>query len=70
MPDSNVYTIDAMSDLDGRKMPVGVDYDAVTIGDYRFPLAAVPMLKAVIDTAAIRAASKQADMDEEDRCLS
>jgi hypothetical protein len=56
MPDSYMYEVGRITDLDGCEVPFGVDYDAVTVDYHRFPLTAVPLLRAVIDTAAARAA--------------
>jgi hypothetical protein len=56
MPDPCVYETGRMTDIDGCEVPFGVDYDAVTVDGHRFPLAAVPLLRAVIDTAVARAA--------------
>jgi hypothetical protein len=69
MADPNVFHIGSLLDLDYRVMPVGVDYATITIGPFRLPLAAVPLLKAVIDTAAIRAADNQSRMDPADHCV-
>ena len=35
MPDPNVLTIGAVHDLDGRRVPVGVDYETVVVLGYR-----------------------------------
>lgn len=35
MSDPNVHTIGAVHDMDGRRVPVGVDYDVVVVLGYR-----------------------------------
>jgi hypothetical protein len=56
MADPNVYRISGIEDIDGRTLTVGVDYDTVTIGEYRLRLAAVEELAALLVSATLVAA--------------
>jgi hypothetical protein len=70
MSDPNVRVLGTLEDLDGRKLPVGVDYDSVTIG-YNYRLTRAQALEfgrlfmAAYGAAADFTAAAVRDFDEE-----
>jgi hypothetical protein len=58
MADRYVRTLGTVEDIDGQACPVGVDYDGVTIGAYRFTLAGAAEMAALF-TRAVGQAGQQ-----------
>jgi len=56
MADPYVQTISHVTDIDGITVTIGVDYDAVTIGQYRFDEAGCEELARVLIVACWQAA--------------
>jgi hypothetical protein len=56
VPDPNVRTLGAVHDMDGRRVPVGVDYDTVVILGYRLDRSETEELAQLIVAASWEAA--------------
>ena len=56
----SVGTVAGVPDVDGNTIPVGFDFEAVTVGHYRFGPGAVTALMAAIVSGSLEAA-KAAD---------
>jgi hypothetical protein len=65
VPDPFVRTIGTVEDLDGRKLTVGVDYDAVSIDGYRFPFAEQEELGRLLVAAVWEAAGNRIRMEQD-----
>jgi hypothetical protein len=60
MSNPNITQIDVITDINGRLVPVGTDYDAVTIGGYRFGPRTLAVLKSLITDAELDASRRRA----------
>ena len=56
MPDRNVYELGRVADIDGIALPVGVDYDTVSVGGLRLDHAAQEEFARLFIAAIWRAA--------------
>jgi hypothetical protein len=65
MADPLVRTLGQVHDLDGDTMGVGVDYDAVTIGPWRFDAAQAEEFAQLFVSAVWQAGQQKARMDAE-----
>lgn len=61
MADPWFREIGTVEDIDGRRLVVAIDYDTVTIGDYRFDRDRLNQLLVLQLTAAQQAAGNKPD---------
>jgi hypothetical protein len=65
MPDPYVRILGEVTDMDGLRLGVGVDYDTVTIGRHQLTQAQAEEFARVFVSAVWQAGQQKARMDEE-----
>jgi hypothetical protein len=65
MADPMVRLLGRVQDLDGAPLDVGVDYDTVTIGRYRFDASMAEEFAQLFVSAVWQAGQQKARMDAE-----